>query len=285
VRYIPERLCGAIANIRELDQARRENHLEHLISSNDPATSDRRVEELVWSVVEAQQLATIFEGVRDYERKIAKRQLEKALTGPLHPINETDSTNVGRNTTFELLLNTMFRRAGARVTIGEKADLRIDHAGARLYVECKRPVYEHNILKNVWKARGQLQYRFKADQRFSEPSNEVGGLVAISISKALNSGQKMFVVDDAEGLEGLGNDITSIRRQYRDDHNRLDDCRLVGMIYHLFTPAYVRSTRLLTCASEMHVITVKESFQETFPTSGEPLMQLLKNLGGSLAPR
>jgi hypothetical protein len=66
VRRIPDRVCDAIANVRELDQAHRENRLKDLISSNDPA-SDRRVQELVWSVVEAQQLVTIFKGIRGYE--------------------------------------------------------------------------------------------------------------------------------------------------------------------------------------------------------------------------
>jgi hypothetical protein len=276
VHYIPNRLCGAIANVRELDRARRENRLEHLVTSYGPASPDRRVQELVWSVVEAQQLATIFEGLHDCDPKIVRRPLLKALTGPLHPIDETGSTNVGRNTIFELLLNSMFQRAGASVTIGKEADLQVDHSGARLYIECKRPMLKDSIPNNVSKARRQLQYRFKIDRRSSEPANEVGGLVAISISKALNPGLQMFFVDKEEGLKELGNDITSIRRQYPDDHNRQDDFRLVGMFYHLFTPAYVRSTGLLTCASETHIFVVKESFQEAFPLSGQPLKQLLQ---------
>jgi hypothetical protein len=196
VHRIPDQLCGAIANVRELEKAYCERRTENLIALDDPALADRRMQELVWSVVEGWQLAMIFEGIRDYDPKVIKKQLLKALKGPLHPVDETGSTNEARNTLFELLLGAQFRRAGASITIGEEADLRIDYGGARLYIECKRPLYAHNIPINIARARHQLQYRFKSDRRSNDPANEVGGLVAISISKALNSGVKMFVVDE-----------------------------------------------------------------------------------------
>jgi hypothetical protein len=36
LRWIPDRLCEAIANIKELEQIRRENRLKDLISPNNP---------------------------------------------------------------------------------------------------------------------------------------------------------------------------------------------------------------------------------------------------------
>jgi hypothetical protein len=174
VQRVPDRLLGAIANIHELEEAQREQRTETLIALDDPASADRRMQELVWSVVEGRQLAMIFEGIRDYDPKVIKRQLLKALKGPLHPIDESGSTNEGRNTLFELLLGAQFRRAGASITIGEEADLRIDYGGARLYIECKRPLYEHNIPINVARARHQLQYRFKIDRRSNDAARRTG---------------------------------------------------------------------------------------------------------------
>jgi hypothetical protein len=279
VRRVPDRLMGAIGNVRELEAAQREQRTEKIVNLDDPASAGRRLQELVWSVVEGWQLATIFEGVSDYDPKIIKKQLLKALKGPLNPVDETGSSNVGRNTLFELLLAAQFRRAGASIIIGEEADLRIDYGGARLYIECKRPLYTDNIPANVKKARHQLQYRFRTERRSSRRFDELGGLVAISISKALNSGDKMYVVDNEEGLQNLGNDIMKIRQLYPDDHDRQSDFRLIGIFYHLFTPARVRSTGRLTCASETHLFVVKESLQESFPRSGKRLKQLLGNLG------
>jgi hypothetical protein len=269
VRAIPDRLLGAIADLHELNEAHREGRTAEL---------KHRTQDLVWCVVEGWQLASIFEGISDYDPKILKKQLLKALRGPRTPIDESTSSNVGRNTLFELLLGAQFRRAGANITIGQEADLRLDYNEARLYVECKRPLFAHSIPANVARARHQLQYRFKSERRTNRRVGELGGLVAISISKALNSGEKWFVVDDENGLQSLGNDIARIRRLYPDDHNSQGDHRLIGIFYHLFTPAYVRSTKRLTCATETHLFVVKESLQESFPVSAEPLKQMLQNL-------
>jgi hypothetical protein len=78
--------------------------------------------------------------------------MRKAVAGPLDPRLETASTNMGRNTVFELRLGAGFRRAGASVTMGGVADLSIDHAGFRLYVECKRPLGEHNMPEGLKRA-------------------------------------------------------------------------------------------------------------------------------------
>jgi hypothetical protein len=180
LHHAPDRLRDIVANIKEIEKARAEDRLPSL-------NARHRMAELVWSVVEGQQLAETFRGIRDYDSQTTKRLMQKVLKGPLHPIDETRCSNEARNTFFELLLSAQFRRAGACVRMEQEADLLIDHAGGRVYIECKRPLYEHSIRKNVLRARGQLRRRLDADQQ----SNSVGGLVAISISKAINPGLSM----------------------------------------------------------------------------------------------
>jgi len=108
----------------------------------------------------------------------------------------------------------------------------------------------------------------------------MGGLVAISVSKALNEGQNMFTVDDEDGLKQLGGDLMQLHEQYCRDYDQLIDIRLVGMFYHLFTPAYVRRTGRLISASEILIRVRGDSFQSLFPISGDSLEQRLRNLGG-----
>jgi len=146
LRRAPVRLHGIIANLKEIEQARAENQLASL-------NAHPRVAELVWSVVEAQELADIFRSLQGYEPQVMKRLMQKALTGPLQPIHETLNSNIARNTVFELALGARLRRAAAGVTMRQQADLLVDHAGARLYIECKRPLYEHSIRRNIEKAR------------------------------------------------------------------------------------------------------------------------------------
>jgi hypothetical protein len=233
---------------------------------------------MVWSIVEGQQLTTIFAGLQGSDRSVLKRLLRKALKGPLDPTDEDSdkSTNKPRNILFELLLGAQFHRANFDVKLGGEADLQFDHAGARLYIECKRPFVEKTIPQNVAKARQQLQQRFKEDVRDSG----MGGLVAISVSKVLNVGHNMFTVDDEDGLKQLGGDLMKIHERYCRDYDKLIDIRLVGMFYHLFTPAYVRRTGRLISASEILIRVRGDSFQSLFPVSGELLEQRLRSLGG-----
>ena len=85
--------------------------------------------ELVWSVVEGQQLAEVFSSIQDYDPKAVKTLLKKALDGPVHPIDESATSNEARNTIFELMLGAQFRRAGASVVLDQRSDLVIDYFG------------------------------------------------------------------------------------------------------------------------------------------------------------
>jgi len=176
---------------------------------------------------------------------------------------------------FELALAARLRHVGTIPTIGQEADLVVDDAGARLYLECKRPVYEHTIARNVWKARKQLQRRFNADLQ----SNSVGGLVAISISKAINPGSNWFMVEHENDLQQLHNDVERIHRQYCSDYDRQIDLRLVGVLYEILTPAYVRSSGLIFLASQLEIFFVEPSWQSTFPVSGDSLKQFFRRMG------
>ncbi len=167
------------------------------------------------------------------------------------------------------------RRAGAGVTLGRQAELLLDHAGSHLYIECKRPFYEHNIEPNVAKARDQLRQRFDSDPR----ANSSAGLIAVSISKAINPGSKWLVVDQEDELEqGLSKEVNGIHGRYGADYDREIDPRLLGRVYHIFTPAFVRKKNLITAAWQTEIFLHTNSLRITFPISGDALKQLLQSL-------
>jgi hypothetical protein len=199
-----DRIRGTIANIREIELACAQGSAKVL-------DTDPRLPELVWSLVEGAEFADIFPEIRDDDPAVVKRLMLKAVTGPLDPRFETSCTNIGRNTVFELRLGAAFRRAGASVVkMGGLADLAIDHVGSRLYVECKRPVGEHTIERNVEEALAQLRERFTIDSH----SNMVG-MVAVSISKALNAGDKMLIVEQENDVErSLAGEAERIYKSY-----------------------------------------------------------------------
>ncbi len=232
---------------------------------------------LVWSLIEGQEFAEIFRGIAGYDPEVVRELMRKALKGPLRPEDETDNSNQARNITFELLLGSRFRRAGANPTLGKQADISIDHFGSHVYVECKRPRSEQRIEDNIARALGQLRDRFASDPR----PDSSAGLVAISISKAVNPESKWLCVDKEADIEpNLTREAEQIHAQYGRDYERRSDRRIIGMLYHILAPVRVRGHDGLPlfAASQIDVWLDKGGVRKVFPVSVDELGQVLKRL-------
>jgi len=262
----PDRLRQLAKNVATIDAALKAGTLISLEERED-------VEDLVWSLVDAQEFVKIYEGLKDEPPDVIKPLFRKALQGTLHPGRETSyKSNIGRNTAFELRLAAGLRKAGAQVQLGQRADLIIDHAGVRVYVECKRPFVSSTIRANIEEARKQLRNRLNAD---AHPL--CIGLVAISVSRAINPGSRLFVADAPNALQNLTNDLLQIHRENSADLYNLPDLRLAGILYHIYTPAYVKSVPLLTAAGTTVLFLSQAAMRSNFPVSGgEALKSLLQ---------
>jgi len=263
-----DRLRGFIADIRTLEKARSEGGLAALEAQ--PAG-------LVWSLVEGQEFAEIFRGIDGYNADTVKELMRRALKGPLHPSDETGSSNFARNTVFELLLGARFRRAGANPTLGQEADLLVNHFGSHLYIECKRPQRERALRENIGKALGQLRQRFAADPR----PDSTAGLVAISISKSVNPNSKWLVVDSEAHIErSLTLEAHRIHEQYAHAYRSNRDSRVRGVIYHVLAPVRIKRNGGLPlyAASQMDVWLDEKSLRRVFPVSGDELKKLFQRL-------
>jgi hypothetical protein len=260
-----DRLRGVIANIREIEKACSDGRAKAL-------ETDPRLRELVWSLVEGAELAEIFRGIQSNNSATLKKLMRRAIAGPLDPKHETANTNIGRNTLFELRLGAGFRRAGASVTLGGAADLSVDHTGFRLYVECKRPLGEHNIARRFEEGCAQLRDRFKSD-----PHPNLVGMVALSISKALK-GEQMLVVDREEDLQpSLSAEAKRAYKSYCGSINTEIDLRIVGTICHVFAPARVRANGRLIAAWQFDVF-LRDHLNSVLPVTGDALRNLLSRL-------
>ena len=227
-RATKHRLRGLIADIRTLGKARSEDRLQAL-------EVQPQVAGLVWSLVEGQEFPESIQGITGYP-EVVKELMRRALKGPLRPEDETETSNHVRNTIFELLLGSRFLRAGANPTLGQQADP-IDHFGSHLYVECKRPQREQSIQANISRALDQLRQRIASDPH----PDSSAGLVAISISKAVNPESKWLMVDDEADIEqNLTRVAERIHAQCARDYERKGDPRLIGVLYHILAPVRVR---------------------------------------------
>ena len=71
-------------------------------------------------------------------------------------IEESESSNqLGRNSQFELLVGTKYKRAGYNVKFGEP-DIYFDHMGRRHNIACKRPQSAKKLLLRVKEAARQI---------------------------------------------------------------------------------------------------------------------------------
>ncbi len=139
------RVASALAGIREIQSARENGRLLEL-------NTHPRVDELIWSLVEGEEFTRIFRGLRGHDEQAIKSLLKRALRGPRRVIWETQTTNVARNITFELVLGAGLREAGASIELGKDADLILSHEGARVNTGVK--VHQHTEVKiHQWKVR------------------------------------------------------------------------------------------------------------------------------------
>jgi hypothetical protein len=160
------------------------------------------------------------------------------------------------------------------VRMGGPADLSIDYAGFRLYIECKRPQGEQKIARRAAEACAQLQDRFKADTH----PNQLG-IVAVSISKALSAGEMLFV-EREENIEPLlTKEATRIYESYCVSICSETDPRVIGLICHLYPPAWIRAERRLVAASQFDIFT--RNFRNVLPLSADSLRGLLARLSFS----
>jgi hypothetical protein len=246
------RLSQISRNIKLLESALSTDTLDEILKRKDS-------DELVWSLVEGQEFADIYSGFQDDASPALIESLRTTLKGPLHPSAETSTSNRARNTAFQLSLASRLRRQDQSIALEAPADIAWEHEGIRLIIECKRPMVKGKIRRNIDEALGQLR------KRFDESASEVG-LVAVSVSKIVNPGSRFLVVQHEGDLgPSLTDEILRLHGRYSPDYDNWIDLRTVGILYNLFTPAYVRDLQLLTAAQQTAVFLSSGSLAAMFP--------------------
>lgn len=145
-------------------------------------TRDQEIE-IGWSLVEALEFQDVYPMIRNYSSKhpeLVKQKMKDALKGRAIPNSESTSSNLGRNTIFELNLGTRLMVKNIPVKLGENPDILCSINGRDIFIECKRPFWEKNIPVNVSRANFQLT------RGLNQAGTSSRGIIAISISRLLN---------------------------------------------------------------------------------------------------
>lgn len=236
--------------------------LEHLIQAIKP-DSEGRVDpenlkpftdlEYVMALTESTELGGILSYLRIAEATQVRGKLAKVLGGPVLPSDEDPASNEARNILFELNMAARLWQAGARPQLGRGSDVRCEVADTPLLVECKRPFSPEKISRRIRDAEDQLNKRLKS----SSPGSR--GLIAISVSKILNPGDKFLVYrGEAQGRDGLSRHLERLAEKVQNRWRSVGR-KIIGVLFHAITPALDEEADMYVVAQQSVVYHFSES--------------------------
>jgi hypothetical protein len=202
---------------------------------------------LMWSLLESMELADFPKTLQRVERSVLKDRLRRVLNGPILPSEEDRNTNEARNIEFELAFASLLSSAGFEVQLPKQSDLDIEArlGDLRLVIECKRLLSQKRLEEHLSDASKQLG-------NFLDTNRDAKGLIAIDITKLKNLGENVYYAPDFTAAQrGLGDLLEETMRENSDSLRKITDKRIIGLLFYIHTPAYLRKESLLTAAKQL----------------------------------
>ena len=167
-------------------------------------------------------------------------KLQKGVNGPINAADETPESTVARNFLFEVTVAAKAHRPdkGVEAILDAKSDTGIRINGKKIWIECKRVTSLEKIESNARKASSQLS---------TVLTREVGaghrGIVAIDISKILNTGDQIYVArTDDELLASVDRMMDQFIAQNSQVWQRIYDRRHKKIIGTIIRCAFMASS-------------------------------------------
>jgi hypothetical protein len=244
-----DRIRIQVKSIRELAEAQRQGTLDALAADIDHL----RRRELMWSFVEGFEFADALASLEEQGSSIPRDVLERALNGPAYPTSENDSNNIGRNTTFEVVLAGDLAAAGLKPTLGSEPDIIVEFSGRRLMIACKRPLSSDTVSTQIKMAAKQLGRRLE-----NEGNPRDCGLVAISATRAFTTGEKWLEVSrEIQVRDYLDEELSKLIRQHEQVWRKIKSPKIAGLLFHISTPGEVLAEKLLITAAHTLIVHIE----------------------------
>lgn len=232
-------------NVAALAQATNEGTLDQFIAG---LGADKR-REVMCSLTESMEFVDSIKALRKQDCRIPVPVLEAALDGPADLHFKDENSNRGRNTMFEIAIAGRVARAGLTPELGGEPDVRFDLEGRQILIECKRVFSEKGIARCLAVAGRQLKRDLA---RSCDPRD--CGIIAVSISRVFNQGDKMFVARNEDMLrERLREEVDSVIQRQEGTYRNVRDPKIAGFLFHLSTPAFLEDVGLFMAA---HSVTI-----------------------------
>ncbi len=212
------------------------------------ANAERR-RELMWSLVDSMEFTDSIAYLRAMACEIPHEVLRRALDGPTDLTFEDHNSNHARNAMFEIVIAGRLAKRGLVPRLGGEPDVVSRLEDRNILIQCKRVFSDRSLEDNLRAAGKQLKRDLT---RSSDPRD--CGIVAISISRIFNEGDKLLVVSNEAALrQKLEEEVDVIRSRCTGCYRNINDPRIAGVLYHLSTPAYLKEIGLYMAA---HSVTI-----------------------------
>lgn len=126
--------------------------------------------------------------------------LNKAVNGPIYLGDESPDSTKARNFLFEALVAARLNAPthGSTVNFNAESDVEIVFNENKISIECKRITSKKQINKNIKIASKQLEKSLKKSR-----DSDHKGIIALDVSKLINSVDQVYVSIDDDHLLGL----------------------------------------------------------------------------------
>jgi len=223
-----------------------ENHTLDLFQTE--ANAERR-RELMWSLADSMEFTDSINNLRAQGCEIPHEVLKRALDGPVDMGLENQNSSHARNAMFEIAIAGRLAKRGLKPQLGGEPDVVAQLNDRNLLIPCKRVYSENGLDGNISVAGSKLKRNLI---RSSDPRD--CGIVAISITRIYNQGDKLLAVKNEAALrQKLSEDVDAVRNRCMRRYKDLGHPRIAGVLYHVATPAYLEDLGLYMAA---HSVTI-----------------------------
>jgi hypothetical protein len=216
------------------------------------------------SLYEITELVAIHKGLSrvDYSEDLAFK-LKKFTEGPVFASSEklASASNAARDVAFELFTASLFASAGYSLDFGTQADIAASDDSHTILVECKRPRADHSVNGCIKWAASQLRKRY----RVCKPSDEVFGIVALSIDNVVNPKHYILSTSNEQELDAtLRARSQEFVLTFWKHWKVIDDPQTMGLVTLHQTVAFPESHNIITSCNFISGDQAPHAAPETF---------------------
>ena len=212
----------------------------------------RGLENIINSVVEAQELIEIHAGLQNREDPHLVDLLRKYIRGTALRSQETPPTSLARNTGFHLWFVSAAARCDVPIDLAPPVDATIRTNADSVAVECKRLFSPRNVQHNIKKGFQQLQKRYKQH----DGRTEIFGALALSLGKL---DECLVDADDEADLTAqVIQKLDRFRLEYESHWLNRSTGREVGVFLFWSGPVRVKNPYLLITATQFDLCSLCE---------------------------